>query len=63
MRDNRLIRCGEWLREAPILAALWLLDKIAGPYRETEADRIAAQEKDRLQRAFPHVEVDGKTRR
>jgi len=47
MRDNRLSRFCEWLRDAPILAGLWLLDRIAGPYPETEADRIGEREKDR----------------
>ena len=59
MRDNRLARFCGWLRDAPILARLWLFDRIAGPYPETEADRIREREKDRLQRAFPGVEIDG----
>ncbi len=53
MHDNRLARFREWLRDAPILAGLWLLAGIAGPHPETEADRIREQEKDRLRRAFP----------
>ncbi len=40
-------------------AKLWLLDRIAGPDPETEADRIREREKHRLQRAFPGVEIDG----
>ena len=40
MRDNSLARSCQWLRDAPILAGLWLLDRISGPYPETEADRI-----------------------
>ncbi len=32
MRDNRLARFREWLRDAPTLTAVWLLDRIAGPY-------------------------------
>ncbi len=49
----------EWLRGVPIAARLWLLDRIAGPYPETEADRIREREKHRLQSAFPGVEIDG----
>ena len=63
MRDNRLVRFREWLCHAPTLAGLWLLDRIAGPYPETEADRIREREKDRLQRAFRNVEIDGKAPR
>ena len=63
MRDNRLACFWEWLRDVPVRAGLWLCDKIAGPYPETEADRSREQEKDRLQRAFPDVEIDGKAPR
>jgi hypothetical protein len=49
----------DWLRELPILARLWLLDRSTGPYPETEADRIRQQRKERLRRAFPDVDVDG----
>ena len=38
MRDDRLTRFCEWLRGVPIAARLWLLDRIAGSDRETEAD-------------------------
>lgn len=63
MPDNRFARFWEWLCDMPIRAGLWLLDKIAGSYPETEADRIREREKDRLQRAFPDVEIDGKAPR
>jgi len=53
MRDNHLARFCGWLRDAPTLARLWLLDRIAGQYPETETDRIREQEKDALRRAFP----------
>ena len=43
----------------PMLAGLWLLDRVAGPYPETEDDRIRAQRKERLRRAFPKIDVDG----
>jgi hypothetical protein len=59
MRDNRFARFCKWLRDAPILAGLWLLDRIAGPYPETEADRIRERHKARLRRAFPGVDIDG----
>jgi hypothetical protein len=48
MRDNRLARFCEWPRDAPILAGLWLLDRISGPYPETEADRIRERSTARL---------------
>lgn len=41
------------------LSWLWLLDRIAGPLAETEADRVRERSKKRLQRAFPSVEIDG----
>ena len=41
-------------------AALRLFDRISGPMPETEADRVREAEKERLQRAFPGVEIDGK---
>jgi hypothetical protein len=40
-------------------AGLWLLDRAAGPYPETEADRIRQRRKERLRRAFPDIDVDG----
>jgi len=30
VRDNRLARFSEWLRDAPIFAGLWLLDRSTG---------------------------------
>jgi hypothetical protein len=59
MRDNRLARFCEWLRHAPILAGLWLLDRIVGPYPETKADRIRERRRARLRRAFPGMDIDG----
>ncbi len=59
MHDTRLARFCEWLRDAPIRAGLWLLDRIAGPYPETEADRIRERRRARLRRAFPGVDIDG----
>jgi hypothetical protein len=57
--ETRLARFLDWLRDLPILTGLWLLDRVAGPYPETEADRIRQRRKDRLRRAFPKVDVDG----
>ncbi len=57
--DRRLTRLLDWLRDLPIRAELWVLDRIAGPYPETEADRIREQRKERLRRAFPDVDIDG----
>lgn len=56
---TRLTRSLDWLRDLPMLAGLWLLDRVAGPYPETEADRIREQRKERLRRAFPKIDVDG----
>lgn len=47
------------LGDLSISARLWLLDRIAGPYPETEADRIRERRKERLRRAFPDVDIDG----
>ena len=55
----RLTRFLGWLRNLPTLAGLWLLDRVAGPYPETEADWIRERRKERLRRAFPKVDVDG----
>jgi hypothetical protein len=38
---------------------LRVLDRIAGPVPETEVDRIREAEKERLQRTFPAVDIDG----
>jgi len=48
-----------WIGDLPIRVELWLLDQIAGPYLETEADRIQEQRMERLRQAFPDTEVDG----
>jgi hypothetical protein len=53
MPGNRLTRLWEWLRDAPTLAGLWLLDRIAGQHPKTEADRIRERRRARLRRAFP----------
>lgn len=60
MRDApRLRRFLWWISDLPLVARLWLLDWIAGPYPETEADRIREQRKERLRRAFPAIDIDG----
>lgn len=41
------------LRKFPLRGTLWLLDKLAGPYPETEADRIREVRRARLRKAFP----------
>ena len=58
-RAIRMQRRLDWLRDFPMLAGLWLLDRISGPYPETEADRIRMRRKERLRRAFPGTDVDG----
>jgi hypothetical protein len=55
----RVARFLDRLRDLSLLARLWLLDRAAGPYPETEADRIREQRKERLRRAFPKIDVDG----
>jgi hypothetical protein len=57
--ETRLTRFLYWLRDLPMLARLWLLDRAAGPAAETEADRIRERRKERLRRAFPKIDVDG----
>ena len=56
---TRLARFLDRLRDLPLLARLWLLDRAAGPYPETEADRIRERRKERLRRAFPKADDDG----
>ena len=47
------------IRDLPWLAGLWLLDKLAGPEPETEADRINARIREacqeELRRVFPDL--------
>jgi hypothetical protein len=50
--DRRLVWFLDWLRDLPMLAGLWLLDRAAGPYPQTEADRFRQRRKGRPQRAF-----------
>jgi hypothetical protein len=38
------------------LASLRILDALAGPLPETEADRQLARDRERLERAFPAIE-------
>jgi hypothetical protein len=59
MSDDRLVRFLDKLRDLPIRAGLWLLDRAAGPYPETEEDRVRERGKERLRRAFPYTNVDG----
>jgi hypothetical protein len=56
---TRIARFLDWLRDLPFLTRLWLLDRVAGSYPETEADRIREQRKERLRQAFPKIDVDG----
>jgi hypothetical protein len=41
--DGRLARFLDWLRDLPTLAGLWLLDRAAGSYQETKADRFRSK--------------------
>ena len=56
---TRLYRLFWWIRDLPLRAELWLLDQIAGPFPETEADRIREQRMERLRQAFPDTDIDG----
>jgi hypothetical protein len=38
------------------LASLRILDAVAGPEPETEADRQRARDRERIERAFPEIE-------
>ena len=46
-----------WWNDLPNVGHLWLLDPIAGPFSETEADRIREQWMERLRRAFPDTDI------
>jgi hypothetical protein len=54
----RLARFLDWLRDLPMLAGLWLLDRAAGPYPDTEGERIRERRKERPRRAFPKADDD-----
>lgn len=56
---SRLRRFFWWVSDLPLRAELWLLDRIAGPLPETEADRIREQRMERLRCAFPDTDIDG----
>jgi hypothetical protein len=47
------------LRDLPIFLGLWLLDRVAGPYPETEEDRVRERRRQRLRRSFPDIDFDG----
>jgi hypothetical protein len=51
--ETRLARLLDWLGDLPILARLWLRDRAAGPYPETEGDLIRDRRKERQHRAVP----------
>jgi hypothetical protein len=55
----RLRRLLWWITDLPLRAELWLADWIAGPFPETEADRIREQRMERLRCAFPDTDIDG----
>jgi hypothetical protein len=55
----RLRRFFWWISDLSITVRLWLLDRIAGPFPETEADRVREQRKNRLRQAFPDIDIDG----
>jgi hypothetical protein len=56
---TRLRRLFWWIRDLPLRMELWLVDWIAGPLPETEADRVREQRMERLRRAFPDTDIDG----
>lgn len=58
-----LRRIGESIAGTAIGAALWLLDKLAGPYPETEADKIREARRERLRKAFPGLLLEDAGRR
>jgi hypothetical protein len=53
----------ERIADVLIGAALWLLDKFAGPYPETEADKIREARCERLRKAFPGLSPGDRKRR
>jgi len=55
----RLRRFLWWIGDLPLRMELWLVDRIAGPLPETEADRIREQRMERLRRAFPDTDING----
>ena len=59
MRETRLQRWLDRVRDFPTFVGLWICDRISGPYPETAADRIRERRKERLRRAFPGIDVDG----
>ncbi len=53
MAQGKLVNLADRLRDAPIRAALWLLDRLLGPYPDTLADEIRERRRERLRKAFP----------
>jgi hypothetical protein len=53
MRDSSLRRLLDTLADAPFLASLWVLDRIAGPMAKTLGDEIRERRRARLRKAFP----------
>jgi hypothetical protein len=41
------------MRDLPLVIALWVLDRLAGPMPKTVADDIREAERERLRKAFP----------
>jgi hypothetical protein len=63
MHSRRLIdlyaQIADRIDYAVTSARLAILDRLAGPMPKTWADNIRERERERLQKAFPEVDVDG----
>lgn len=55
------IKTADRLGYLTTLARLGILDRLAGPLPETPADRIRAEEAERLRNSFPNVDLGGPT--
>lgn len=56
MAADRIRWLADRIRDLPLMIALSILDRLAGPMPETTDDKIREHERMRLRKAFPALE-------
>ena len=56
MPDGRIRRLVDWICDLPLVIALSILDRLAGPMPRTAADEIRERQHERLRKAFPGLD-------